>query len=560
MKKAFIILSALFLIVGFVRVLDIARKKSATYDEAFYLTYGYSLLKTGDFRMAIDKPPLAPLFSAAPLLALRPAMNFGDVDWLALNGWKKSADPWKYSPFRWNFSLKFLFANTVGADRMLFASRLSFAALFFAAGVLIFFLVKGLYGQWTAAFMTFIYSFSPELLANASLATEDFTAAALFFLSIISFVRLSEKPSAGAKILFGALLGLCLVSKYTALLVLPALVVVYFAIGGLKPKDFLIPAAVCAAVVLAFYGFIGIPYYFKGLANTLAYQRRGQAGYCWGNYSSSGFWYYYLVVLLFKTPLPVLLSLFFFFSRKVETRVKIICAVPVMLIIAVSSFNKIQLGLRYILPAYPFLFLIASRGFSEYARKLKPSALVPVALCVWLAFSSLKIHPHCIAYFNELAGGPANGPEFLVDSNIDWGQDLSTLREYVRKNRVSDVVLSYYGACLPGYAGFDFQDLLSFGIWGEKNHVNSDKPVKEILAVSVTNLKGVYFGRIGSGFFNWLESRRPEAQLGYSIYVYDITDDADAHEQLARSYLLLGDTAKTRREFMGSGLEISVFK
>lgn len=162
--------------------------------------------------------------------------------------------------------------------------------------------------------------------------------------------------------------------------------------------------------------------------------------------------------------------------------------------------------------------------------------------------SSVKSHPHYLAYFNEFAGGSKNGYKYLVDSNIDWGQDLKGLKKFIQKEKVSDVVLSYYGSGLEEFAGFKFQDLYSFGLWGEKKHINSPKPEKEILAVSVTNLQGLYLGKIGHDIFYWLKERKPITAIGHTIFVYDITRDVSFHERLANIYFFTGQYKKAFRE------------
>src|SRR5439155_22186730 len=53
--------------------------------------------------------------------------------------------------------------------------------------------------------------------------------------------------------------------------------------------------------------------------------------------------------------------------------------------------------------------------------------LLPLAASI---ASSLAVFPHSLSYFNELAGGPENGPAHLLDANIDWGQDLLELKRW----------------------------------------------------------------------------------------------------------------------------------
>ena len=172
-------------------------------------------------------------------------------------------------------------------------------------------------------------------------------------------------------------------------------------------------------------------------------------------------------------------------------------------------------------------------------------------LLVWYLLESLYIHPHYLSYFNQFAGGPKNGWKFLVDSNIDWGQDLKGLRSYIRKEKISDVIFSYFGTACYGDIGFSYQPLLMIHAKpNEKNiKVNSLTPEKEILAISVTHLQGVYLNKFfGPDMFFWLKRKKPIERIGYSIYVYDITNDFKTHEYLAHVYWTLGEYRYAIRE------------
>ncbi|MCS7179706.1 MAG: hypothetical protein N0A03_10680, partial [Anaerolineae bacterium] len=61
---------------------------------------------------------------------------------------------------------------------------------------------------------------------------------------------------------------------------------------------------------------------------------------------------------------------------------------------------------------------------------------IPLLLCLaWLTFGTLRLFPHYLAFFNELAGGPYGGHHYLVDSNLDWGQSFKALKEWLGKQQ-----------------------------------------------------------------------------------------------------------------------------
>jgi hypothetical protein len=127
------------------------------------------------------------------------------------------------------------------------------------------------------------------------------------------------------------------------------------------------------------------------------------------------------------------------------------------------------------------------------------------------------IHPHYLAYFNEIAGGPGRGYKFLADSNIDWGQDLIGLKEYLSRNKIDKIYLGYFGRVDPRLYGINF-DLLP------------DKPVRGYCAISASYLAGLpyflykdlklHFSPPYS--YRWLSDLKPIDKIGYSIYIYKI--------------------------------------
>jgi hypothetical protein len=143
-------------------------------------------------------------------------------------------------------------------------------------------------------------------------------------------------------------------------------------------------------------------------------------------------------------------------------------------------------------------------------------------LCVWQLVGTLRVHPHYLAYFNELVSGPENGYKYLVDSNLDWGQDLKGLGAYLKAQRIDQVELSYFGTADPAYYGIHYTCLPSFGI------LSKDKcPIESgfqdragVFAVSATHLQGVYLDDPYT--FDWLKEREPEAVIGHSIFVYRV--------------------------------------
>lgn len=118
---------------------------------------------------------------------------------------------------------------------------------------------------------------------------------------------------------------------------------------------------------------------------------------------------------------------------------------------AAALTSKINIGHRHLLPLYPLLFVLGGAAVAWLSRPRLRWA-IPGA-CVWLCGATLWIHPHYLAYFNELIGGPANGHKYLLDSNIDWGQDLKRLAQYAQQHADQPLKLAYFGTADPAAYG-----------------------------------------------------------------------------------------------------------
>ncbi|MEK6258991.1 MAG: glycosyltransferase family 39 protein, partial [Planctomycetota bacterium] len=171
---------------------------------------------------------------------------------------------------------------------------------------------------------------------------------------------------------------------------------------------------------------------------------RGLPSYLCGQWSSTGWWYYYLVCCALKIPLGSWIVLGVSLADRLSShrvsRVdsqrlalgirfeELLLLIPaVCLFLLVSSQTGINQHFRYLLPAFPFVGVLASRA--AVVSGSFPRLLVAGAI-LWNVSSSLWVFPHSMAYFNELAGGPAGGRRYLLHSNLDWGQDVWGLAEW----------------------------------------------------------------------------------------------------------------------------------
>ena len=234
--------------------------------------------------------------------------------------------------------------------------------------------------------------------------------------------------------------------------------------------------------------------------------------YLMGQHSMTGWPYYYLLAIFVKTPIPILIlaAAGLILWRRVEGlqgRDLHLLAIPpaLLMLFFTLSGNLKNIGLRYVLPLYPFFCLLGGIGAAALWRSWRWYGRAALAvLLVWFVVGAVIIYPDHLAYFNEIAGGPEGGRFWLLDSNLDWGQDLKGLGAWMREHGVSTIFLDYFGRACPRYYGVrtarDFE-----GGW---------------IAVSATNLAGVY--RDDKLRYDFLKGVRPVASIGHSILVYDV--------------------------------------
>ena len=191
--------------------------------------------------------------------------------------------------------------------------------------------------------------------------------------------------------------------------------------------------SVAVLFLIAFFALLTIPSAFffhgfspwlHGLEKFLAHAQDGHFAFFLGQYSDQGWWNYFLVAFLIKTPIGSLLLIaaslvFCRAGNPLRRREVVLLLLPVMVVFLATTQAKVNIGLRHILPVYPFLFVLASRVTTIRFRRHWFAPLLIGTPLVLTAISSLRIAPHQLAYFNEFVGGPGQGYRYLSDSNVD---------------------------------------------------------------------------------------------------------------------------------------------
>jgi hypothetical protein len=539
-----------------------ARVHSLCNDEGKHLVTGWWHAKTRECCLGVDNAPLTAWFALPALLrglSEPPGIRRGDSAHLAGN--------------------ELIFSST-DPEGLLLASR----SMTIAAGVVLLsaaaWLSLRLFGTWGALLTLTLLALDPNLIAHFSLVSTDAllaVTALVFLLTLDMFLR---KPDGKRCLLCGTALGLALLAKFNALVLIPAAVVILPIYRRRLPSrtatswstSFLLAALCAAAVVWLGYGFhfsprapyLEFPGLVSGFDQARAYATSGMSSYFNGEIGAS--WPgYFPEVLLLKTPVPLLLlwgmTIALFIAtkqwRKNEGLAPLAAA---LMFFGTATVSRLNIGARHILPTFVFMAVFCG-ALPSLLRELAPPGRKAVAaatwlLLLWLGIEAATIAPSYLSYFNQLAGGPQGGIRYLGDSNLDWGQDLKQLKRVMDARGIGEVILSYAGNTDPALYGIRYQ-LLPVMIVGSSQGDRVVDSRREILAVSTNNLQGIFMDDPED--LRWLLGREPFATAGFSIYLYDITGDAASHRRLSSLYArygMAGLAAKERDKAIALGLAV----
>jgi Dolichyl-phosphate-mannose-protein mannosyltransferase len=510
-----------------------------TWDEPAHVAAGMQWLDRGSYTYEPLHPPLARVFAAlGPRLAgIRSASQ--ETVWLEGNA--------------------ILYAGG-RYDRNLALARLGMLPFFILGSLVVFAWGRRIGGGGTAIGSVLLFTTLPPILANGGIATTDLAVTSTIALAAYCMILWVEDPTPGRSAALGLALACALLSKFSALLFLPAaaaaiaicrwgdretevraqprasrrarlrltyavaLLTVWAgyrgAIGPLTAPRAVQPGAetVVPGVVerLASAPVFPAPALFEGIGQLAAKNRAGHKSYLLGEVRDTGWWYFFPVALAVKTPIPFLLlcgvgivaALREPAGRERRRRLEPAAIAAAILLVCLPS--RINIGLRHVLPIYPFLAITAGLGLARLfraGRTAPAGAVLAILLLGWQLVASVRAHPDYIPYFNELAG---DHPErILIDSDLDNGQDLERLADTLRARRIPAVSLAYAGSATVAEHG------LPRVHWLEPH-----RPVSGWVAASLYSIKLGSLDQPGHDDFSWLERYRPVALVGRSIRLY----------------------------------------
>ncbi|MBI2024036.1 glycosyltransferase family 39 protein [Candidatus Giovannonibacteria bacterium] len=601
------LIPALLLAIMFALMFSSSINESATFDEVAHIGAGYTYLKYKDSRLNPEHPPLAKDLAALPLMFMDLKLDLDKPFWTAedINGrqWAAGAELlygngnnpdqivfWARLPmmllallFGWLLFLwvSSLYGRGVGMIALFFYV---FSPTFLAHSRYVTTDVAAAFGFFIAiaSFLRFLKNQSiwNLVIAGLCLGTALLFKFSLFlavpiiaFLAVLWVVLESRQDKKFARTFFLMLAKLLAIG----IIALALIYLVYLFHVWNYPKDQQLRDA---EWVLSGFGMrplanldfwlIGhdalrpLGQYLLGLLMVIQRASGGNTTYFWGEVSASGWRSYFPAAYALKETLPfhllTLLAIYLGIKKIFESRKKsfaaildwirnnFVLAASILFISAYWAYSIkgiLNIGVRHILPTFPFVYILVSRQLAGWIRRpqaaMQPGSIrdwlgllyrnfiVPIPKLIflflvflWIFVAAIAAFPHYLSYFNETVGID-NGHYYIVDSNYDWGQDLKRLREILDNDPKfygEKIYLDYFGGGSPQY----YLDGQYVPWWSAKG----PPPPGSYFAVSATLLRGAT-GRWVNGLtikpedtYLWLRGQEPFTRAGKSIFIYKI--------------------------------------
>ena len=415
---------------------------SPTWDEPVHVPAGFEYVKYRSYTADPQHPPLSRITFAWPLRHAQPGGE----------GWERAAQIYDSA------------GNYIKGVRAARRGNLIFVIL---AIVGVYFWAKGLSGPWAGVIAAALFANLPPILAHGGVATTDMAGTAGFAIAMAAMHYWLESPTWRRTTILGVAIGIGLVAKFSFPL--------FFAIGAvtmmIARRRFPIVQGIVAhllafAIVWGVYFFdrarlveidpqqeqvaaelfdapwiakvkLPAPRFFLGLMWVAKHNREGHGAYLLGEVSEQGWWYFFPVAIGVKTPLPFLaLALLGIWATRRRPQVTII----MLLMLASLMRSHINIGVRHALPIYVPLAVLAGAAVVMLWPRVK---IAIVALCAWLLIGSALAHPDYLPWMNAIVRG--HPERFLLDSNLDWGQDVLRLSREARRLGIKELHVNLFG-------------------------------------------------------------------------------------------------------------------
>jgi Dolichyl-phosphate-mannose-protein mannosyltransferase len=558
------------LVVFLVELAVTVRGESITWDEDDHLYAGYMSLKTGDFGLNPEHPPMVKMLAALPILGMPlhvPALQGREFKHDAFLGGKE-----------------FLFKND--ADTMLFRARMAAATFAILLALLVFLAGREMFGVAAGFVALVLLVFDPNQIAHGAFVTTDTALTCFMFGSVYAFYRYVKRPTIWRLVVVGLAWGLALAAKHTGIFVFPMLVVLALCewwmgrkaepgAGTDAPRRLglvqyvLALAAITAVSLTVLWGFYGFRYAARpaglvlnptsaeyiaqlprpGEAKLLATVSRfhllpesyiyGLAdvrltdsvynSFLLGKTYPHGVWFYFPFAIAIKSTLAFLIllgiAIWAIAARKLTRwREILFLTVPPALYLAVAMSSHMNIGVRHVLPLYAFLeVLIGGVAVALVAASPKWKYVIGALILLQVA-TSLRAFPSYISYVNEAWGGQKNAWWLLSDSNADWAQQLKATKSYLDARGIKDCWFVYFGEGVidASYYGIPCKMLpTQDAMWVDEKFYDTPEVVDGVVLISAGDLSGFEYGPGELNPYEQFKSVKPTDAIQHQIYVYE---------------------------------------
>ncbi len=539
-------------------------RKTITVDEIVLIPSAYYHLAAGNFQLVNEHPPLAKIAAGIPLLFIQP----NEVKPEQIHG-----DPGSI-PEKWSYAESFWENNPYRFANLSFWPRVPMILLSVILGLVIFRFARELFGGLAAVLAITLFVLEPTVLAHGRVVQTDMPATLGYLVLFITLYRYAHMPSFKYAIWIGAAAGLALLAKFSMLLAGPILAVFFGVMLWRSPqnrrKDVVVQIALVAIVMLV---MINAGYLFQhrpivtadalwiqesfprvagkvtvltsllshilpadfilGILRQVRHNAEGHPAGFLGMHRRMGWWYYFPVAFALKTTLPFLLlslaSLAWAIREWIKKREARLwwMLVPWLIYSLYVLGSRIDIGVRYYLPAYPFLFMLGGALLARLIkskRVMRAGMLAALGLMSWMVVEGVRAYPDHVSYMNELASARPHW-WYLSDSNVEWGDDAYAVADYLRARGETKV-----DSCFLG----DFIMLHHYGVdpiqVARYDNVEIEKT--RYIAIGASFLNGSTVpealkinGHWASetervNFFDAYRYRTPEAVFGGSVYLF----------------------------------------
>jgi Dolichyl-phosphate-mannose-protein mannosyltransferase len=559
-------------------IAGLARKQSQTWDEAYHILAGYRYWQAADFGINSEHPPLVKLLATVPLLLMRFVPPHAPAGSAKQEGFVDAREfLYSNNPARILVScrlaaslLTLLLALLVfeAGSRMFepAAGILALALVVFEPNILAHGSLVDTDAAAACGFLAAVYAFyryvqRPSalrlvecgLVAGVCLAVKHSGVLLFPILSLLALSEVLPGRSASSEeqpnvpptysALFSRLLKLMGALSVVGLLAWAVLWGVYGFRFSARPVPLQMTPPLAdyirgvghpplrnhmeAATILALdHGKLFPESYLYGLADVLTVSEGPRPTFIFGRLYPTARWYYFPCTILIKSTLGFLillaLSVFSKSIRSIKYRREVLfLVIPVVTYLAVSMTSGLNVGVRHILPVYPFLILLAAAGGVALARRNRIWLSVIGVLVFLHAASSIRAFPNDMAYSNEAWGGTAKTYRVLSDSNVDYGQGLMAAKDYLVKHQIRDCWFAYFGSADPDYYRIPCKALPEpLAGWWKKPVQVVPQVYEGTVLISATELDGTYYGPAELNPYSQFQKLRPDATLGGSILVF----------------------------------------